>query len=242
VRDNEMRRFWNARAREDYFVDSRQPYGAADVERFWEAADEVDSLLDGLGVRLRETDTVLEIGCGLGRITRGLAARAREVTALDVSDQMLARARSHNPGLDCVRWVLGDGTSLAEIADESIDACVSVVVFQHLPDPQIAYGYVREVGRVLRPNAWAALQVSNDPQVHRPRPGLRARLAALIGRGPRGQRHRAWLGSAVELPTLRAAAADGRMEVERIWGEGSQFCQVLLRKAAERSQPRSQPY
>jgi len=45
-------------------------------------------------VELASTDTALEIGCGLGRITRVLAARAQRVLALDISEEMLARAAS----------------------------------------------------------------------------------------------------------------------------------------------------
>ncbi len=228
----EIRRFWNERAREDafYFVDTRQTYRDPDPQRFWESADLVDYVLDGLGVKLRPTDTVLEIGCGIGRITRGLAERAAEVIALDVSDEMLSQAQALNPHLQHVRWVLGDGTSLQGVPDGSVDACVSVVVLQHVPDPAITLGYVREVGRVLAPGGWAALQVSNDPDLHRPRDGIVLRTLALAGRAPRGQRHPAWLGSHVELPELKLAAAEGAMDVERVWGEGSQYCQVLLRR------------
>jgi SAM-dependent methyltransferase len=232
VRDGEMRRFWNARAQEDafYFVDTRQRYRAPDPQRFWAAGELVDVLLEGLDVALEPTDTVLEIGCGIGRVTRALAARAGNVIALDVSDEMLERARQHNRDLERVRWVQGDGVSLAAVADSSIDACISVVVFQHLPEAAIALGYVREVGRVLRPNGWAALQFSNDPAVHRPRATLGLRVKSLFGRAPRGQGHAAWLGSHLELGELREAASGAALDVERVWGEGGQYCQALLRK------------
>ena len=234
VRPEEMRSFWNERAREDafYFVDTRQPYRGTEPERFWDADELVEYLLGGLGVELAPTDVVLEIGCGLGRITRVLAGRSSAVLALDVSDEMLARAREHNAQLEQVRWILGDGVSLAGIEDGSVDACVSVVVLQHIPDPLVTLGYVREVGRVLRPGAWAALQVSNDPAIHRPRGGVATRLLALLGHGPKGQHHPAWLGAPVDLSALEQAAREASMELERVWGAGSQYCQVLLRRQA----------
>jgi hypothetical protein len=34
----------------------------------------------------------------------------------------------------------------------------------------------------------------------------------------------------VELPVLTAAAQETGTDVERVWGEGSQYCQVLLRR------------
>ena len=50
-----MRAFWNERARENafYFVDTRQDYRAPDPERFFDSAELLDYLLDGLGVGLR---------------------------------------------------------------------------------------------------------------------------------------------------------------------------------------------
>jgi SAM-dependent methyltransferase len=231
VREGEMRRFWNARAREDafYFVDTRQRYRAPEHAGFWESADVIDHLLDGLGVRLERSDVVLEIGCGIGRMTRGLAERAGSVIALDVSDEMLARAGELNSDLANVRWLLGDGHTLAGVDDATVDACVSLVVLQHVPHPGITLAYVRELGRVLRPGGWAALQVSNDPAIHRPRDQLAQRAKSLIGRAPKGQRHPAWLGSHVELAAVREVARESGTELERVWGEGSQYCQLLLR-------------
>jgi SAM-dependent methyltransferase len=233
-RDGEMRRFWNARAREDafYFVDTRQRYRDRDRVRFWQADELVQFILAELGVEIGPGDTVLEIGCGLGRITRCLAAEARTVVALDVSDEMLRKARELNPRLENVRWIAGDGATLSGIESESIDACMSVVVLQHVPDAEITLGYVRELGRVLRPGGWAALQVSNDAAAHRPRDRLPQRAKALVGLGPRGQRHPAWLGSHVELAAVAAAASDSGTQLERVWGEGTQYCLVLLRKPA----------
>ena len=71
----DMRAFWNARAREDafYFVDTRQTYRHPEAKRFWDAEPLIDYLLEGLGVTLRADDVVLEIGCGLGRMTRVMA-------------------------------------------------------------------------------------------------------------------------------------------------------------------------
>lgn len=230
-----MRRFWNARAREDafYFVDTRQRYKATDVDSFWQAEALLDYMLEGLGVAIGGGDRVVEIGCGLGRITRVLAARAREVVAFDVSDEMLTRAQRLNPELDNVSWTLGDGSTLHPVSDASVDACVSIVVLQHVPDPAITLAYVRELGRVLAPGGWAALQVSNDPAIHRPRDPLWWRLKAVVGWAPRGQRHPAWLGCAVDLHELGEVAAEASLRLEQVWGAGTQYCQLLLRRLDE---------
>ena len=231
-----MRRFWDARAEENalFFVDNKLDYRDPDEPVFWARGEaELESLLGSVGARLDPGDDVVEIGCGVGRMTRVLANRAATVRAVDVSPRMLARAHEYNGELEQVEWLLGDGASLAPIADASADACVSHVVFQHIPDPEITLGYVREIGRVLRPRGWAAFQISNAAEIHRKRTG-REGLAiwwrALTRRGPRGQARASWLGSAVELSALRKAADEGAMDVQRVVGEGEQLCFVLTRR------------
>jgi SAM-dependent methyltransferase len=232
-----MKDYWDARADEDafYFVDNRLEYGDPDLERFWAGGPELlDTILGALGVVVEPADEIVEIGCGVGRMTRPLAARGASVRAVDVSERMLELAREHNPQLANVEWILGDGAGLAGIADASADGCFSHVVFQHIPDPAITLGYVREMGRVLRPGGWSAFQVSDAPEVHRapsPLARVRGRLSSLAGRGPRGQAHAAWRGSAIDLDALERAARESGMEIGRVTGEGTQFCFVLLRRS-----------
>jgi SAM-dependent methyltransferase len=231
-----MEAFWNERAREDafFFVDSRLEYGHPDVARFF-ADGEADlaEVLRLTGGRIGPGDTVVDVGCGLGRLTRALAGRARAVVALDVSGEMLERARELNPELENVRWVKGDGTSLAGIDDASADAVISHVVFQHIPDPRVTLGYVREMGRVLRPGGWAGFQVSDDPTVHRRRRRGPARLLRrALGREPGGQDDPAWLGSAVDLGAVERSAGEAGMDLERVEHRGTQYCMVLLRRRA----------
>src|SRR5690349_23658471 len=148
-----MQEFWDERAREDafYFVDNRIRYkDPAEEARFWEMGrEDLDALLGAVDVTLQPDWTVVEIGCGVGRLTRVVAGRVKSVKALDVSSEMLAIARNENASLENVEWIHGDGTSLTGIGDGVADAAVSHVVFQHIPDPQITLGYLREVGRVL---------------------------------------------------------------------------------------------
>jgi SAM-dependent methyltransferase len=231
-----MKRFWDARAAEDpfYFVDNRLSYRRPDLERFWAGGREaLDAMLDTLGLEIAPEDEIVEVGCGVGRITRPLAERGAHVHAIDISERMLEVGRALNPGLENVEWILGDGRSLAGIPSASADVVQSYVVFQHIPDPETTLGYVREIGRVLRPGGWAAIQVSNDPRPHR-RPSriARARLAmrALLGRAPRGQGHGAWLGSAIDLDRLRKVAAEASMDTDRVVGAGTLYCLVLLRR------------
>lgn len=231
----ESERYWDDRARENalYFVDNEIGYDDPDTDAFWRRGEEVVArMLDVAGLSVGPGESVLDIGCGVGRLTRALAARARRVYGLDVSREMLKLAREHNPDLHNVEWLHGDGHGLGALADASVDGCFSHVVFQHIPDPEITLGYVREMGRVLRPGGWALFQVSTDPAVHRPPVPRRTRVKALLGAREPVQDDRAWWGSAVDIGALRAAAEQGRLEVERILDEGTQFTTVLARRRA----------
>ena len=237
-----MRRFWDARAREDafHFVDDREPYKDADPERFWRAGErDLDTLLRTAGVTVEPDDVVLDLGCGVGRLTRVLARRAAHVIALDVSPEMLRRAQELNDTLNNVTWLLGDGESLSGIEDASLDGAVSHVVFQHIPDAKVTLGYVEELGRVLKPEAWAAFGLSTDPKIHEPPPpeeqgtSRRDLLRGLAGRKPRGTNAPEWLGSAVPLEALGAVATSSGLVLEDIEGAGTQF--TLVRATRSRA-------
>ena len=229
-----MRRFWDRRAQENawFFINNTLSYADPDLDKFWASGErDVDLVLGTVGAELESSDHIVEIGCGAGRMTRAVARRVARVTAIDVSPRMLEIAVEKNPELENVEWLLGDGETLAGVPDASADGCISYVVLQHIPDPEVIFGYVREMGRILRVGGWAAFQVSNLPSIHERRfQGPRRRLASLRGRMPRGQQHAAWRGSAVTLDALRAAAADASLELERIEGEGTQFCLVRARR------------
>jgi SAM-dependent methyltransferase len=233
VAEVDSERYWDERARENalYFVDNEIGYDDPDTDAFWSRGEQVvERMLGMVELTVGADQTVLDIGCGVGRLTRALASRAGRVYGLDVSREMLELAKRHNPELENVEWLHGDGAGLTVLSDSSVDGCFSHVVFQHIPDPEITLSYVREMGRVLRPGGWALFQVSSDPSAHRKPTRLRERAKSILGRGGGADQDRAWWGSAVEMGALRAAAADGGLAVEQVFDEGSQYTTVFARR------------
>jgi SAM-dependent methyltransferase len=229
-----MRAFWDARARENamYYIHTHLDFRRPDPAAFWESGvDNLDRTLALFGDRIGPTDRVLEIGCGVGRITRAIAERAGLVVGLDVSAEMIRRARAALSDLTNVELVLGDGRGLSGLPDAAFDAVYSFLVFQHVPDPAVVCAYVRDIGRVLRPGGWTLFQVSERPEVHRPESypmlrGLRARLRQWAGLAPRGGLAPQWLGAAVDRADLLGAIADGGLVLDGTVGDGTQFCFV----------------
>ena len=230
-------RYWDERARENafYFVDTDVEYDDPDAEGFWRRGEEVvDRMFALAGFEPRREEVVVDIGCGVGRLTRALAARVGHVYGVDVSREMLALARLHSPDLHNVVWLHGDGRGLGVLDASSVDGCFSHVVFQHIPDPEVTLGYIREMGRVLRPGGWALFGVSTDPEVHRKPLSRRERVARALRRRRAADGDTAWWGSAVDPGALRDAARDGNLDVERVFGEGSQYTIVLTRRQRDR--------
>lgn len=235
-----MRRFWDRRAKENpmWFANSSLDYRHTDPDEFWASGEhDLRATLDAVGATLRGDEVVVDIGCGMGRITRALARRAARVIAVDVSPEMVRLAREHLADLANVEVRLGTGHDLSGIDDASVDVCYSWVVFQHVPDPEVVCEYIAEMGRVLRPRGWALFQVSDLPEVHRPetwRTGRRwrRRLDRWLGREPRGCEAPEWLGSSLAPQRLAAALVDAGLEERASVGKGTQYHLVLARRTS----------
>jgi ubiquinone/menaquinone biosynthesis C-methylase UbiE len=95
-------------------------------------------------------DTVLEIGCGIGRVGKVLSTRCREWIGADVSAEMLRHARTALAGRPNVSFVHLNGVDLEKVRDSSVDVAYCTGVFMHL-DEWERFRYFEEAFRVVRP-------------------------------------------------------------------------------------------
>jgi len=86
----------------------------------------------------------LDAACGTGRHAKYLAQLGHRVIGVDVSPEMLAKARADVPGCDLRE---GELTSLPVDAD-SVDLAVCALALEHVADLRAA---VAELARVVRP-------------------------------------------------------------------------------------------
>ena len=151
----EMQRDWEQRAEEDAI--NAVMGKTIGWEQFWASgerlcADLVDPHLPSLTTNPSE-QTVLEIGCGLGRLLRPLSQRFRRAIGTDISTTMVEKGRELHPGSEYpgIEFVATDGASLGDIDDASVDLVVCFRVFFPVPSKQVIASYLRESLRVLKP-------------------------------------------------------------------------------------------
>jgi SAM-dependent methyltransferase len=153
---------WDKRARENsrFYIDT----GHFESEEAFEKSGEwdVENHILG-GIDLDPRATVLEIGCGIGRLLKPLAQRAGAVLGVDISGEMVRQARVRLSAYPNVVVHKTDGT-LSMIAPSSVDYCFSFVVFQHFPTKQPVFDYFHEVARVLCPGGIFRFQVNQRPE------------------------------------------------------------------------------
>jgi SAM-dependent methyltransferase len=209
--------FWDAAARENAAWYVANAYTEQNAAFFEQGARETDELLRLCGLRIEPDDVLLEIGCGVGRMTRRLAKIAGRVIATDVSAEMIAHARrnlSDRPDVD-LRTVSGDGS--LPLGTASVDVVFSYIVLQHVPNKQAQERYLRESLRVLRQGG---------------------RLAVQVRRGGLGTRAHEWVGYFGHLfhgrHTLSRAWRGSRLSRARLLALAGPDVEVSLRSAGRR--------
>ena len=97
-------------------------------------------------VQIQDVD-VLELGSGTGKNTEYLAAHARNVIAIDVSEGMIARAHQRIPTSN-VKFIRHDVRDPWPVAPASVDVVVANLILEHVHDLAPVFF---EAARVLRP-------------------------------------------------------------------------------------------
>ena len=118
-------------------------------------------------MHLAAADNVLDVGCGAGWLSRRLAKLVPQgrVVGMDVSDEMIRRARRSSVDCENVMFVTGE---VEEIPWEPnfFSHVISVESSYYWPDPAAG---VREICRVLKPggSAWVLINYYRDnPHCH----------------------------------------------------------------------------
>jgi trans-aconitate 2-methyltransferase len=156
--------------------------GDAEAPRDWDGAT-YDRIADPMArwganvldrLELVGDETVLDAGCGSGRVTELLAERLPRgrVIALDGSLSMVAAARGRLAAFgDRVSYVVADLGSPLPIETASVDAVLSTATFHWVRDHDALF---RNLAAVMRPGARLAAQCGGAGNIAR----VRAAIAA----------------------------------------------------------------
>ena len=222
----QMREEWNERAREDahYFV----AFGRRDQddeEFFATAADlvrELETELKRLPPAVPgETRRALEIGCGPGRLMRPMSRHFDEIHGIDVSDEMIAKARQKLRQVPHAHPHHASGSDLSMFPDRHFDFVYSYAVFQHIPSGEVVFSYLRETVRVLKPGGVARLHINGLPKT--------------------SKAYTTWAGVRISGDEVRAFAREHNIRLLCLTGEDTQYMWTTWQKDGALMEPSGAP-
>jgi SAM-dependent methyltransferase len=205
-----MRADWNQRAGEDAYYYVAFGRRGQDDEEFFATARDVTTTLELDLKRLKERGAALEIGCGPGRLMRPMASHFKEIHGVDVSDEMIARARENLKDLPNAHVYHGSGADLSMFDGPKFDFVYSYAVFQHIPSREVVFNYLREARRVLKPGGILRCQLNGLP--------------------PHASQYDTWSGVRVTEDEIRRFAIVEDMQllvIEQVW---TQYMWITARK------------
>lgn len=140
---------------------------------------------------------VLDFGCGTGHLAKHLGEHHYVVTACDVADQMIMKARQVFGDSD-IKWkTLPGNWRQLPFVDGSFDAVVASSVMEYVGDLELAF---RELARVLREGGVLIFNVPNPSNGRRKREEWAKRMTRrvwirrMVCTIPRIQRYLTYLG------------------------------------------------
>lgn len=116
---------------------------------------------------------ILDIGCGTGNFSMKLAEKGCKVIGIDISDEMLSRARekAEKLGLD-IEFYNMDVYNL-DFEDQTFDAAFSMAAFEFIKKPEMALNEIFRVvksgsevmiGTINKDSEWGQLYLSEEVQ------------------------------------------------------------------------------
>ena len=104
-------------------------------------------------------ETVVDVGCGGGILSEGMAARGGRVTGIDMAEQALGAARLHlkESGQE-VDYQTTTAEAFAEQHPGGFDTVTCMEMLEHVPEPE---SVVQACARLARPGGWVFFSTIN---------------------------------------------------------------------------------
>jgi SAM-dependent methyltransferase len=165
-----LQKHWNSLGRQDplraILARSEKKDVPWDVEKFFQSGVlEIDAMLRyAESIQpLLEKKCALDFGCGVGRLTRALAAHFDHVCGVDISPAMIEHARNYQGAGSRSEYLVNETGDLGLFPDGRFDFIYSSITLQHMP-PRLARQYIAEFLRVLTPAGLLLFQLPSRRQ------------------------------------------------------------------------------
>jgi SAM-dependent methyltransferase len=166
---------------------------------------------------------LLEIGCGMGRLSYALADHFGSVLGVDVSPALIDVALAHKDR-DNIAFETGDGTHIDPSTRTSFDTVFSYEVFHYVGE-QSLLNYFRDAYRLLKPGGQFVFEINVKPIRFRSRltAVLRTALHHCGVKYFRGYPNApATLRKCYPVPFLRERLSEAGFRVERVQADNEQ--------------------
>lgn len=168
MNSNLMQEMWDQRAKQDPFYYVESSFWDGNIDNFFALGEERAKLIIDTHIAKLIPNTLnasaLEIGCGVGRFSRALAKRFGSVIAVDVSEEMVRKARELNTAQEYpnLEFKATDGKSMSFLSTKSIDFAFSYEVFQHMPSYEIILNNLQDIQKILKPTGIAFIHLRTE--------------------------------------------------------------------------------
>ncbi len=114
-------------------------------------------LLD-LFKEVKDGDSVLDVGCGNGRLVKAFEGKNIEYLGIDPSQGLIAEAKKKYSNYN---FVLGDIINLGKIKEHNFDYVASIAVLHHLPGADLRVDALRQLKNKIKEDGVIILTVWN---------------------------------------------------------------------------------
>lgn len=216
----QVQKTWEGLAQSDPFwavcSDPERRQGRWNREEFFSSGrHEIECVLgciNSLGLAIDRGAPALDFGCGVGRLTRAMAAYFPECHGADISPTMVRLAEKFNQDMPHCKFLLNERRDLSCFEANYFGFIYSSIVLQHIP-PRHSRRYLQEMVRVTKRGGVLVFQVLDDLRIGfvprlRQKIGFRRNLRRFVsGNNGQGTIDLYWLGEAQVSRVLQAAGA-----------------------------------
>lgn len=138
------------------------------------AAGSIVDILSSNGVSIRDLESILDFGCGCGRVIRHWADLGAAIHGCDYNRRSIGWCRRN---LTFARFEVNRLDPPLPYQNGHFDLVYALSVFTHLPDP-LLFAWRREMERIVKPGGFLIVSTHGEPYLGQLTPAQQAEFRA----------------------------------------------------------------